>query len=426
MSVGVDVMTLMSMRVDEHFDRTVEITFPKTWDVEMVKMTGHDVPALTDEQIRDALAHPIGTPTIGELAKGRTGKVVVTCDDLERPTPEYRVFPFIMEELKKAGVSDSQIFIMGAFGLHAAMTLDDYGRKVGWDMVRRFDCVNHNAFKNHQNLGKTSRGTPLMVDSEFAEADMRIVVCGVKKHPFGGAGGSGKHVIPGVASFDTVAWNHQVVGKTAKKGIWNIKGNDGRDDMQEAGRMAGVDVVVNCCYNGNRELAGLYVGDLDEAWHEAVRFSYELHSTHVPRKKADIVVVNSYLQAQQGIDWWPARRVLRDGGTAVGIHIYTPGWRLTHYSVESFGMENYPDGYWARMKGYPNRLWPVKQAGRVMVLTERIAKRNLLRYDKRVEWMSEWQCLIEELKAIQGEEATVMVFPCSRVQFDPSEAPLVL
>jgi len=349
-------MTSVSMWVDEHYDRIVQIDFPKTWDVEMVKMAGHDAPAMTDEQIREALAHPIGSPTIGELAKGKTGKVVVTCDDLERPTPAYRVFPFVMEELNKAGISDDQIFIMGAYGLHAPMTLNDFGRKVGWDMVRRFDVVDHNAFNNLQNLGKTSRGTPLEVAREFAKADMRIIVCGVKKHPAAGSGGSGKHVIPGVASFETIMWNHQVIGTKAQRGIWKIKGNDQRADMQEAARLADVNAVVNCCYNGNRELAGLYVGDLDDAWHEAVKFSYKLHSTRVPSEKADIVVVNSYLQAQQGIDWWPASSALREGGTAVGIINYTPGWRLMHYSIESFESEGrYPDGYWARMQGYPNR-----------------------------------------------------------------------
>lgn len=421
---GENEVTSVNMKVDEHYDRTIQINFPKTWDVSVVRMAGHSTPALTDEQIQEALNHPIGSPTIQELAKGKTGKIVVTCDDLERPTPAYKVFPFIMEELKKAGISDSQIFIMGVYGLHAAMTADSYGRKVGWDMVRRFDCVNHNAFKNHQNLGKTSRGTPLLVDSEFAKADLRIVVCGIKKHPLAGAGGAGKHVIPGVSSFDTIAYNHQVIGRTAERGIWKIKGNAVRDDMQEAGRMADIDIVVNCCYNDNRELVGLFVGDLDDAWHEAVKYSYDLHSTKISNKKADVVVVNSYLQAQQGTDWWPAISTLREDGTAVGIHLYTPGWRLTHYSVESFGSSS--DGYWARMEGYPKRVWPVKQARKIMVWSEKIVKRNILRYSEKVEWIPEWQKIMKQLKAVHGENATVMVFPCSRVQFDPNKAPLIL
>ncbi len=417
-------MATVRMKVDEHYDRTIQMPFPKAWDVQVVRMAGHRAPALSDEEIRDALRHPIGSPTIEEQAKGKTGRVVVTCDDLERPTPAYRVFPFIMEELNQAGIADSQIFILGAYGCHAAMSVDAYGRKVGWEMVRRFDCVNHNAFRNHQNLGKTSRGTPLLVNSEFASADLRIVVCGIKKHPLAGTGGAGKHVIPGVASFDTIAYNHQVLGRTAQTGIWKIKGNDVRADMQEAGRLADVNIVVNCCYNDQRDLVKLFVGDLDDAWHEAVKQSYALHATPVSTQKADVVVVNSYLQAQQGIDWWPASKTLREGGTAVGIHLYTPGQRLTHYNVESFG-SGY-DGYWARMKGYPGRRWPVKQAGKIMVWSKQIAKRNVLQYAENVKWVPEWQGIVNQLEATHGDKATALVFPCSRVQFDPTEAPLVL
>jgi hypothetical protein len=188
--------------------------------------------------------------------------------------------------------------------------------------------------------------------------------------------------------------------------------------------MADVDIVVNCCYNDNRDVVGLFVGDLDDSWHEAVKYSYDLHSTKVSNKKADVVVVNSYLQAQQGIDWWPASSTLGEGGTAVGIHLYTPGWRLTHYSVESFGSGS--DGYWARMEGYPRRRWPVKQAGKIMIWSEKIVKRNMLRLAEKVEWTPEWKGIVEQLKAVHGENATAMVFPCSRVQFDPSQAPLVL
>ena len=418
-------MTSVKMRVDEHYDREATVSFPDSWNVNVVSMKGHAAPPLSDDEVRDALMQPIGSPSLQDLARGKQGKIVVTCDDLERPTPAYRVFPFIMDELNKAGISDDQIFIMGAYGLHAAMTMDAYGRKVGWDMVQRFDCVNHNAFKNHTNLGKTSRGTPLLVDAEFAKADLRIVVCGIKKHPFAGCGGSGKHVIPGVAAFDTIAWNHQTIGRTSAKGIWRIKGNDGRADMQEAGRMANIDFVVNCCYNDKRDLVGLYSGDMDDSWHEAIKYSHQLHATQLPQKEADIVVVNSYLQAQQGIDWWPAQSTLRQDGSAVGIHQYTPGWRLTHYSVESFGSGGYSDGYWARLHNYPNRLWPVKQAENILVWSQKIAKRNMLRYSESVNWLKQWDDVVTKLQALHGDAATVNVFPCSRVQFD-SSVPLIL
>jgi len=60
-----------------------------------------------------------------------------------------------------------------------------------------------------------------------------------------------------------------------------------------------------------------------------------------------------------------------------------------------------------------------------MVWSEKISKRNMLRNSEKVEWMPEWQMIAKQLKAIHGEDAKVMVFPCTRVQY-PSETPLVL
>jgi len=58
-------------------DTELELDFPKSWDVTLCSMRGHDAPSLSDSEIRKAFANPIGTKTIKELAKGKRG--VVTC-----------------------------------------------------------------------------------------------------------------------------------------------------------------------------------------------------------------------------------------------------------------------------------------------------------------------------------------------------------
>jgi nickel-dependent lactate racemase len=67
---------------------------------------------MTDEEIRNFLDNTVGSANIIEQAKGKKGRIVVTCDDLSRPTPAGRVFPFIVEQLHEAGVADHQIFII--------------------------------------------------------------------------------------------------------------------------------------------------------------------------------------------------------------------------------------------------------------------------------------------------------------------------
>jgi nickel-dependent lactate racemase len=66
------------------------------------------------------------------------------------------------------------------------MNLDAFARKLGDSVVAKYDCINHNVFHNFANLGRTSRGTPVLVNQEFASADLRICISGVKKHTWAG------------------------------------------------------------------------------------------------------------------------------------------------------------------------------------------------------------------------------------------------
>jgi nickel-dependent lactate racemase len=413
-------MQKVSLRVNEHYgDEDIEITFPDGWKIKRVEMACKDKTPMKDEDIRYALDNTIGSPSLLDQARGKTGRIVITCDDLSRPTPAHRVFPFIVEHLHKAGVSDSQIFILGSFGCHNPMNLDAFARKLGDSVVAKYDCVNHNPFQNFENFGRTSRGTPVLVNKEFADADLRICISGVKKHHWAGAGGGGKAVLPGVSSIDTILYNHSIIEgrRPENRRIWWIKDNPERQDMQETARMSDLNVSVNCVYNHHRELIGLYAGHVDEAWLEAVGNCYGAHDSR-SAEKSDIVVVNAYPQADQDIDWWGAQESLRDGGTAVAVHRFTLGRALLHYRAEQMGAP------WQRICGYPNKRWPVKQADRILVYTDRLSKRQMLSYDDRIEWMTSWEEILRRLLEIHGDEVTVAVYPYGKIQFDSRKNPL--
>ena len=250
-------MQQVRIRVNEfHGDNLISLKFPEGWNIHKVDMACKDSAPMSDNDIRDALDNSIGAPNIVEQAKGKKGKIVVTCDDLSRPAPADRVFPFVVEKLHEAGVSDNQIFVLGSFGCHHPMNLDSFARKLGDDVVAKYDCVNHNPFDNFQNLGRTSRGTPLLVNTEFASADLRICISGVKKHRWAGAGGGGKAILPGVSSINTILYNHSIIQgrRPEKRNIWWVKENPERQDMQETAQMADLNISLNCIYNGNREL----------------------------------------------------------------------------------------------------------------------------------------------------------------------------
>jgi nickel-dependent lactate racemase len=408
-------MQEVQVRVNEHFgDELLPLAFPEGWKIERVNMECTEAELMKDEEIREALMNTIGSENIKEQAKGKRGKIVITCDDLSRPTPADRVFPFIIEQLHEAGIGDDQIFVLGSFGCHHPMNLDDFARKLGDWVVAKYDCVNHNPHHNFENLGRTSMGTPLLVNKEFASADLRIAISGVKKHVWAGAGGGGKAIIPGVSSSETILFNHSIISGARGSGdrrIWWIKDNPERRDMQEAARLSDLNVSINCIYNHERKLIDLYAGNVDDAWKEGVKNCYEAHSCKSPEDN-DIVIVNAYPQADQDIDWWGAQDSLREGGTAVAVHHFTAGSALLHYRSEMMGNP------WQRMESYPNRRWPVKQANNIIVYTNRPSKRQKLRYDDRVEWMNNWESVVERLTELHGSDASVSLYPVGKIQFN--------
>ena len=82
-----------------------------------------------EELIRDALAHPVGTLPLSELAKGKK-KIVLVTSDHTRAVPSRITLPLELEELRK-GSPDADITILIAAGLHRATTEEEQRRMFG-------------------------------------------------------------------------------------------------------------------------------------------------------------------------------------------------------------------------------------------------------------------------------------------------------
>ena len=113
------------------------IDFPEGWDVHVMDMAGHDMPALSPQQIAEQCDKPIGAKSLRELAEGKK-TVAVSFDDLTRTTPAYAVTPWMVSELAKAGIKDENILFIGSFGTHRAMTQEEVGRKLGPEIARNY------------------------------------------------------------------------------------------------------------------------------------------------------------------------------------------------------------------------------------------------------------------------------------------------
>ncbi len=408
-------------------DEPFTLTFPETWDITVNKMLGHNRPPIGDQAIKEALAHPVGTKPISELAKGKK-EAVILIDDCTRPTPTSRVLPFVLEELEKGGITGDHIRFIGAVGTHRAMTREDFEKKLGHEVVKDYACYTHNCFDDSYesfliNVGKTSRGTPVLLNKEYWQSDLRIGIGGIKPHPSAGFGGGAKMVLPGCSGIETVYHNHAIVGRTTPWGmphptsqLARVMDNVLRLDMEEAARIARLDVKVDMVMNARRQVVGVFAGDVVAEHREGVKFAKSVYTTP-PTVNADIVVMNTYPQEDEaGLSWWAANASVRQGGSVVSI-IQTPEGQVVHYSVGRFGT-NYGGKLFNQARVTTK---PVPKAGRIIVFSEYPQKTPSLPQptDPVVTWVDSWEKVVEQLQEIHGEKAKVVVYPCTSLQCPP-------
>ena len=110
-----------------------KMEFPDHWEVAVHHMRGG--PDIGDAGIRQALQETIGAPPLREFARGRSSAAILV-DDLSRPTPAFRLLPYVLEELAAAGIGADAVKIICALAAHRPMTRDDLIKKVGLDIVR--------------------------------------------------------------------------------------------------------------------------------------------------------------------------------------------------------------------------------------------------------------------------------------------------
>ena len=339
-------MTRNTIRVPQqawYENNELELQFPASWDVTTCYMRGHNRPPLSEQGFREAFANPIGTKPIRELARGKS-EVVILFDDMSRPTRIAEIVPYLLEELEAAGVKDDSIRFIAALGSHGALTRVDFAKKLGEAVLGRFPVYNHNPYENCTFLGNTSRGTPLAVNSEFMGCDLKIGIGSILPHPLTGFNGGGKIILPGVASMDSIAYNHgtltaEAMARGEDIGTWigKFEENELRLDAAEAARMAGLDIKIDAVINGRGETVALFVGDPTSAHIEGVKLAKEVYATQ-PVEGQDIAVMNTYAKASEAFLALPlSSRLLQGGMGDLVLIANAPEGQVTHYLAGAFG-----------------------------------------------------------------------------------------
>ena len=218
------------------------------------------------ELVKKAMANPIGSPTLAELAKGKK-KIVLIASDHTRPVPSKVIVPPMLEEIRSTN-PDADITILIATGCHRLTTRDELVSKFGEEIVDNEKIEVHISTNDGDmvHLGTLPSGGALKINRLAAEADLLIAEGFIEPHFFAGFSGGRKSVLPGVASRETVLANHCsefIASDKARTGV--LDGNPIHKDMLWAAKKAKLAYVVNVIIDENKEAIYAVAGDVEKA-----------------------------------------------------------------------------------------------------------------------------------------------------------------
>ncbi len=302
---------------------------------------------------------------------GATARACIAVTDRTRSTPNRLIVPILVDQLNRLGVADGHITIISAGGMHAPDDPRQLTSNVGADMMGRVELVTNEPDNDAVmvGMGTTDLGTPVEVHRSFADADIRLGVSNVMPCMLAGWSGSGKIVMPGIASRRAIYHNHSLfVEPLLELECGSLMGvippeNPVRADIEDFATISGIDLVVNTVLNSERHLVDVFCGDHIEA-HRAAR-EHMLPFVEVSLPQAvDVLIAGvgdpalevSLFQGGSrvcgGVD-----RYLRPGGTLILANACTEG------IYEGFEHEEFRE--WMRQMPTPREIGQLVSEGKL-------------------------------------------------------------
>lgn len=223
-----------------------------------------------------ALSRPLGSLPLEALARGRQRAIILIACRTRR-TGSHVFIPRIVRALNAAGLRDDRILVYAATGTHDNWRPEDAPLLAGDDCARRLRFQGHDCRSNIDVVGTTSRGNRVALSRAYLDADLKIATGRVTYHYFAGFTGGRKAVLPGVAGFETIVFNHRMasvrepalhLNPAARNG--HLDGNPIHEDMLEAALLAPPDFTLSTVLDADNRMAYAFGGDMQASHRAAV------------------------------------------------------------------------------------------------------------------------------------------------------------
>jgi nickel-dependent lactate racemase len=288
----------------------------------------HELPDQT-VAVQKALTNPLGTQALSAIVSPGE-KVVIVTSDITRYTGSEIYLPILVEQLNAYGIPDVDISIVIALGIHRKQTKAEHEKILG-PLYGRIAVYDHECDDPEQqiDLGQTTSGLPVQINSRVMEADRVIVTGTIGLHYFAGFGGGRKSLVPGVASRATCMATHFAIFNPPEQGgrnelacTANLDGNPVHEAILEAARKINPDFILNTVLTPDKQIAQVFCGDLEQAHLAGCELAQRLYTAPL-EQAADLAIVScggapkdiNFIQAHKALDY--GVQALRPGGTII-------------------------------------------------------------------------------------------------------------
>ncbi len=264
----------------------IKLNIPDKNILDIISANNKGINIEEDKVIADALNNPIESKKLSEIARGKKDAVVLV-SDITRPCPSYKFLPYIVSELKGGGISNIKV-IFGV-GIHRKHTKSEKIKLVGDYVAKNVDLIDSDKSRC-KLIGETSYGTPVEVFEEALDTDILIATGNIEYHYFAGYCGGAKAVMPGVCSYSSIRADHSMM-LDDKAVTGSYKDNPVRADIEEAGKMLGIDFIFNVILDDRKNVIAAVSGENNAAFLEGIKIYDSIYKKEV-KDTADIVITS--------------------------------------------------------------------------------------------------------------------------------------
>lgn len=330
-----------------------------------------------------ALDAPIGAVALASQVTPET-RITIVHTDITRPTPNERLIPWLLAYLEAAGASRENITLLNGLGTHRPNTREELEQMLTPEVVANYRCLNHEPENDeaHESFGVTRTGAPVLINRHLINADLRVITGFIEPHFFAGFSGGPKGIMPGVAALKTVISNHgahHIGGRTATFGV--TVGNPLWEEMRDIALRIGPSFLLNVALNTERQITGVFAGDLVAAHRAGTEFVRASAMQRVEEPFDIVITTNSgypldmnLYQAVKGMR--AAELIVKEGGMVIIAAECSEG--VPFDSPHDQFLRSVPDGeaLLARIQE-PGFEWPEQWQGQIQALIQRRASVHL-------------------------------------------------